>query len=194
MNAFETLRSIITGRRTTKPSDMNGKKIDPAVIRQLLELADWAPTHARTEPWRFIVYENKAVQKFCSDHAGLYTANTPADKFTEAKYDKLLHMGDTVSHIIVVYMKRTGTATIPASEEFAAVAAAVENILLGAASLDIAVLWSTGGMAHHVSMKEYAGLAADDVILGLLYLGYTDLPLKEGKRNIPLEQKVRWHS
>jgi nitroreductase len=91
-------------------------------------------------------------------------------------------------------MKRTGTATIPASEEFAAVAAAVENILLGAASLDIAVLWSTGGMAHHVSMKEYAGLAADDVILGLLYLGYTDLPLKEGKRNIPLEQKVRWHS
>jgi nitroreductase len=194
MNAFETLRSIITGRRSTKPSDMNGKKIEPAVIRQLLELADWAPTHARTEPWRFIVYENEAVQKFCADHAGLYKANTLPEKFTEAKYDKLLQMGNTVSHIIVACMKRTETATIPATEEFAAVAAAIENILLGAASLHIAVLWSTGGMAHHVSLKDYAGLGTDDAVLGILYLGYTDLPLKEGKRNIPLEQKVRWHS
>lgn len=192
MNAFETLRGIITGRRSTKPAEMNGKKIDPVIIQQLLELADWAPTHARTEPWRFIVYGNNSVQAFCADHAGLYKMNTSAEKFTQAKYDKLLHMGDTVSHIIMAYMKRTVTATIPTEEEFAAVAAAVENLLLGAASLDIAVLWSTGGMAHHNSMKEYAGLATDDLILGLIYLGFTDIPLKEGKRIIPLENKVIW--
>lgn len=194
MTTFNHLRNIIQSRRSTKPAVMNGKKIDTSLIHQLLELADWAPTHGTTEPWRFIVYANTAIQKFCFGHAELYKNNTAADKFTKAKYEKLLHMGNTVSHIILVYMKRSEGNSIPPEEEFAAVAAAVQNILLGAASLDIAVLWSTGGMAHHPAMKNYLGIAAEDAILGLLYLGYTNEPLKEGKRNIPLADKIDWRS
>ena len=45
MNSFETLREIILNRRSVKPALMNGKKIDKNIIEQLLELADWAPTH-----------------------------------------------------------------------------------------------------------------------------------------------------
>jgi len=171
---------------------MNGKKINSALIRQLLGLADWAPTHGHTEPWRFIVYEDGAIQKFCFDHAELYKTHTATEKFFTAKYKKLLHMGDTLSHIILVYMKRTENNSIPVLEEIAAVAAAVENILLGAASLDIAVLWSTGGMIHHPALKQYLALSDSDIVMGSLYLGYTDEPLKEGKRIIPLEDKVVW--
>jgi nitroreductase len=173
---------------------MNGKPIEQAHIRELLALADWAPNHANTEPWRFIVYEKEGLQKFCLDHANLYEANTPPDKFTTAKYQNLLNMGNTVSHAIAVYMKRTENAKIPAMEEFAAVAAAVQNILLGAEALGIGVLWSTGGMTHHHSMKTYLGLKEDDIVMGLLYMGYSDEPAKEGKRTIPLEDKVLWKS
>jgi nitroreductase len=173
---------------------MNGKKIAPALVRQLLELADWAPTHGRTEPWRFIVYEDAAIQKFCYDHAELYKDHTPAEKYAQAKYDKLLHMGDTVSHVILAYMKRTENTGIPEAEEFAATAAAIQNFLLGAQALEIAALWSTGGMTHSPSMKAYAGLAEADTVLGLLYCGYSDTPYREGKRNIPLADKVTWHS
>ena len=194
MNTFNTIQKIIQIRRSTKPADMNSKKIANTVIQQLLELADWAPTHATTEPWRFLVYEQEALAKFCADHAELYKANMPAEKFTVAKYENLLHIADKVSHLVLVYMKRTEGATIPALEETAAVAAAMENLLLGAASLDIAVLWSTGGMAHHSSMKDYLGLSNDDAVMGLLYLGYTDEPLKQGKRKIPLENKIVWKS
>ena len=194
MNTFETIQQVIRNRRSTKPADMNGKKIDNLLIRQLLELADWAPTHGRTEPWRFIVYENEAKQQFCHDHADLYKANTDPEKFTNAKYEKLQQQGDTVSHIILVYMNRTQNNSIPALEEIAAVSAAIQNILLGAAALNIAVLWSTGGMAHHHSMKEYLPLADEDVVIGLLHLGYSDVEVKEGKRNVPLENKVVWNS
>lgn len=192
MNTFNTLSNIIKSRRSIKPADMNSKKIGNSVIQQLLELADWAPTHGQTEPWRFVVYENHAKQKFCFDHAELYKAHTATDKFTTAKYEKLLHLGDTVSHIILVYMKRSMGSNIPVSEEFAAVASAIQNILLGAASIDLAVLWSTGGMAHHAAMQNYIGIAEEDSILGLLYMGYTDEPLKEGKRKIPLGDKIVW--
>jgi ABC-type multidrug transport system ATPase subunit len=31
-----------------------------------------------------------------------------------------------------------------------------------------------------------------DIVMGLLYMGYTDEPTKQGKRNIPLESKTIW--
>lgn len=173
---------------------MNGSKIDNAVIRDLLELANWAPTHARTEPWRFIVYEGDAKKTFCADHAELYKANTDPEKFTTAKYQKIIENGEAVSHIILVYMKRTPNNSIPAVEEIAAVSAAMQNILLGATALSIGSFWSTGGMAHHPSLKNYLGLGADDVVMGLLFLGYSDKPAGAGKRNIPLEEKITWRS
>ena len=53
---FEIIASIIKNRRSIKPVKMNGKKIPDEQVRELLKLANWAPTHGRTEPWRFIVY------------------------------------------------------------------------------------------------------------------------------------------
>jgi nitroreductase len=192
MNLFPALETIIRQRRSIKPADMNGKTIDQTLIQRLFELADWAPTHGRTEPWRFVVYAGAAKTQFCLDHAELYKQHTSEEKFHQGKYEKLQQQGDTVSHIVVAYMKRTIGHTVPAIEETAAVAAAVENFLLGASALGIAALWSTGGMTHHPGMKTYLGLNEEDLVLGLLMLGYTDKILSEGKRNIPLEEKITW--
>lgn len=192
MNTFETLQSIIQLRRSTKPSDMNGRIIPRETVERLLQLADWAPTHGKTEPWRFIVFEGKAKQAFCLEHAELYKANTAPDKFQEAKYDKLLHQGDLVSHTILVYMKRSQGNTIPVLEEIAAVAAAIQNLLLGAAAQGISALWGTGGMTHHPALKKHFHLDKDDVVMGILHLGYSDNASKEGTRGIPMEEKVIW--
>ncbi|MES2372029.1 MAG: nitroreductase [Bacteroidota bacterium] len=192
MSNFENIHAVIQNRRSTKPADMNGKKIDDNLIKQLLHLADWAPTHARTEPWRFVVFSDGAVQQFCADHAELYKANTPEDKFATAKYEGLIHTADKASHIIAAYMKRIPEAKIPVIEDIAAVAASIQNILLGAEAAGISVLWSTGGMTHQPAMKEYFGLGEEDKMMGLLYLGYTDEPARPGKRAVPLGDKVMW--
>lgn len=192
MNKFTAVQETVISRRSVKPAVLNGKKIEDQQIRQLLELANWAPTHANTEPWRFVVYSDEAVQRFCHEHAELYRQYTPADKFTPAKYEKQLHNGDKASHLIVVCMKRGNNPNITALEEICATAAAVENILLGAEALGIAVLWSTGGMLLHPVMKDYFELGNEDVLLGMLYMGYTDEPGKAGKRG-PVEEKTSWH-
>ncbi len=191
MDIFNTLQEIVINRRSIKPAVFNGEKIDDQQIRQLLELANWAPSHGLTEPWRFIVYSGQAVRQFCHQHAEQYKQTTPADKFTSAKYDKQAHNGDLASHLIVVYMKRGSNPNIPALEEICATAAAADNILLGAEVLGIAVLWSTGGTVSQPIMKEYLGLGSEDVILGLLYLGYTDEPPRPGKRT-PVTEKTKW--
>ena len=68
---FEIIADIIKNRRSIKPVKMNGKKIPDDQVRELLKLANWAPTHGRTEPWRFIVYSGNKVKEFCHQHAEL---------------------------------------------------------------------------------------------------------------------------
>ena len=87
-------------------------------------------------------------------------------------------------------MKRSNEK-IPAMEELAAVSCAVQNILLGAQALDIATLWSTGGMVLHSAMKNHFQLNEQDHILGILFLGKTSEQVA-GHRKIALSEKIVW--
>jgi len=190
--AYGTLAQIIAGRRTTKAAAMNGQKITDETINQLLHLADWAPTHGRTEPWRFFVYSGEALQQFCAQHAQMYWDNTPEESRNPTTFDNLKHMGDKVSHLVIAVMQRGANPKIPVLEEIAATSAAIQNILLGATALDIATIWNTGGMALKPAMKAHLGLQEEDQVMGFIYMGYTDEQVKEGKRNIPATDKIKW--
>jgi len=187
---FTTIATIIQNRRTIKPFMMNGHKIPNGHIAALLELADWAPTHGYTEPWRFVVYETPS--EFCLVHANLYKENTPAAEFNEGTFNNLSQQGDKASHVIIAVMKRGNLPKIPAFEEMAATSCAVQNLLLGATALDMATYWGTGGMALKQPMKDFLGLGDDDQVIGILYLGYAD-EHPAGKRTIPLQEKISWH-
>ncbi|MES2479689.1 MAG: nitroreductase [Bacteroidota bacterium] len=188
---FQLLSDIISQRRTIKPQQMNAAKIAPETINQLLQLADWAPTHGRTEPWRFFVFADEKVNEFCTAHAQMHRQAHP-EKSTDDTFNKLSSMGENASHIILAAMCRGHLPKIPVIEEIAATAAAIQNILLGAQSMGIATYWGTGGSIHHPEMKDYLGLGEHDHVMGALYLGYTNQQLKEGQRNIPIEVKVKW--
>lgn len=188
---FSILSDIIKSRRSTKPAQMNGNKIPDEQVEQLLELADWAPTHGNTEPWRFIVYAGDQVKLFCIQHAELYKANTTPENFLQANYNKIAQNGDNASHLIIAVMQRGKLLKIPAPEEEAATAVAIQNILLGATALDIASFWSTGGLVHNPAMKTFLQLREEDIVMGIIFLGYSDIT-PTGKRIIPLTEKVKW--
>ena len=188
---FSIIKDIIHNRRSIKPAKMNGKKIPDEQVKEILELANWAPTHGRTEPWRFIVYSGEKVKEFCYEHAELYKLNTPAENFLQTTYDKQFHNGDLASHIVIAVMERGDNPKIPALEEIAATAAAIENTLLGATTAGIASFWSTGGMTHKQPMKDFLQLKEEDVVMGIIYLGYSDEKF-EGKRATKMEDKITW--
>ena len=170
---------------------MNGKKIPDEQVRELLKLANWAPTHGRTEPWRFVVYAGEKVKEFCHQHAELYRSHTPSEKFEQANYDKHFHNGDLASHIAIVIMQRGDSPKIPVLEEVAATAMAIQNILLGATAEGITTFLSTGGMTHHQAMKDFFQLKEQDIVMAILYLGYSDEQI-EGRRKTEIEEKVVW--
>jgi len=186
---FDTLSAIIKSRRTIKPFMMNGQRIADDQISLLLELADWAPTHGLTEPWRFVVYTNPT--DFCYTHAELYKQNTLTEEFAQGVYDNLLHQGDKASHAIIAVMRRGNLAKIPAFEEMAATACAIENMLLGATALGLASYWGTGGMILKPTMRTFLNLNEEDEVMGVLYFGHAD-EYPKGVRRTPLTEKVKW--
>jgi len=188
-DTFSTIQTIIQNRRTIKPFMMNGNKIPDEQIADLLALADWAPTHGLTEPWRFTVYAEPSA--FCHAHAEMYKQNTTADEFAQGVYDNLAHQGDKASHVIIAVMRRGDLPKIPAFEELAATACAVQNLLLGATALNLASYWGTGGMILKLAMKAFLQLRDEDEVMGVLYFGYAD-EYPKGIRRVPLAEKVKW--
>jgi nitroreductase len=186
---FSAIANNIKNRRTIKPSTMNGNKIPNGHVASILELADWAPTHGLTEPWRFIVYETPT--EFCAQHAEIYKEANPGESFNPTTYTNLTNQGNNASHVVIAIMKRGELTKIPALEEVISASCAVQNLLLGATALNIGAFWSTGGMALKPAFAKYFGLGEEDQVLGVLYLGYTDQQ-PEGKRNIPVEEKITW--
>src|SRR5690606_793791 len=57
-------------RRAVFPAQYNGQAITKEEILTILESANWAPTHKRTEPWRFKVFHGTsqvALGKFMAE-------------------------------------------------------------------------------------------------------------------------------
>lgn len=189
----DALTSVVKARRTVKPGAMNAQVIPNDTIETLLEMAHWAPTHAKTEPWRFFVYTGVGLQQFCLDHAEMYKNSVTEEQFMQNKYDGFLNQFKTVSHLVIAAMKRTPMAKIPMLEEYAAVSAAVQNILLTATAMDISSFWCTGGMALKPEMKNYLQLVEEDEVVAMIYLGKTDQDAKEGARNNDIASKTIWH-
>lgn len=192
LSPFEQIEKVIKSRRTTKAHAMNGKAIPDEQIQKLIELADCAPNHGQTEPWRFYIFSGNTLNKFGQNHADMYWANTRETMRKESKYNKYVTYAENASHVIVAVMRPGSNPKIPEKEERSAVSAAIQNMLLGATALGIASFWSTGGMAYHAKFKKFLKLVETDKVIGLLYLGYSDNLRKTKKRKIPLAKKITW--
>jgi nitroreductase len=98
---------LIKSRRSVFPKDYTGEKVDDAIVRQMLENANWAPTHKLTEPWRFVVFTGEGLKKLATFQSECYKKVTLADgTFREERYQNLLTKPMDCSHIIAVGMKR----------------------------------------------------------------------------------------
>jgi len=194
MNEFnpEQINQLIHSRRSTKPRFFNGKKIEDEIVWQILENANWAPTHALTQPWRFKVFAGAGLEKLAKFQANLYRKITSESKFKTDKFERLKSNVLQSSHVIVLCMKRQPSEAIPEVEEIEAVACSVQNMALTAAAYGICCFWGSGGVTYTEELKQFLGLAAKDRCLGYLYLGYSDKPATHSRRT-PIAEKVEWY-
>ena len=185
------LNKLIQSRVSTFPRQYDaGKHVDDAIINQMLENANRAPTHKLTAPWRFTVFTGQGLKTFAGLQASVYK-NTAGNNFREDNYQKLLNTPLLASHIISIGMKRHADKNIPEFEEIAAVACAVQNMYLTAAAYNIGCYWTTGGVTHNEAAKPFFDLDTDDKLLGFFYVGVIATPSPLSARTA-IAEKVKW--
>ena len=57
----KTISQLIRKRRSIFPKTYTNQPIAKEIIEEVLENANWAPTHKMTEPWRFKVLVDDAL-------------------------------------------------------------------------------------------------------------------------------------
>ncbi len=191
MTSSETINHIITTRRTIKPKMMADRDIPLDILQQILENANWAPTHGMTEPWRFSVFMGAAREKLASFLAETYKAITPVEIFKPNKYEGMRENAMLAPAVIAIGMKRQPSKKISELDEIQAVACAVQNMHLTATAHGLGGFWSTNIAAVSSEMAAYIGLDKEDRALGLFYVGYPKVDWPTGSRQ-PIEDKVRW--
>lgn len=179
---------IIKNRRAVFPAQYNDQPISKDEILKVLDAANWAPTHKRTEPWRFKVLQGESLIKLGNFLSEKYKATT--DNFSEFQYKKLQENPTKAACIIAICMQRDPKESLPEWEEIAATAMAVQNMWLLCADLNIGAYWSSHGLIKH--MHEFFDLAPGERCLGFFYMGNYDEKLPGGFRKSSIEDKTVW--
>ena len=185
--AIELRRSI--GRVKSDP-------VPKEIVEEILESAVHAPNHKITEPWRFHVFTGKGRGELARARAEL------ARLQAEAEGEEEEYIAGRVSRerkkafrapVVIAVISKGGRDEVETLENYAACAAAVQNMQLTAHALGLATIWRTGPVAYQPYMRGFFDLKDDDKIVAYLYLGYSDT-IERPRRRGPASAKTVWHA
>src|SRR3954471_20787539 len=149
MQVDEAIRS----RRTLK--EFTDEPVAPELVRELLELAVLAPNHHETEPWRFWV-----------------VGRTTLEALSEATGDRTLLR----SHTAILDGVRRAADEQAAEEDYAAVACAIQNIMLAARGRGLASFWRTPGVLSWPQAARIPDARKKVPLMGVVPLGLPGEP------------------
>lgn len=185
------LSDAIRQRRARFPKTFNDQKIEQKTLEALFDAANWAPTHKRTEPWRFVVISGDVKNELEAVAVEKYHESVPQENWDTHKEKRIRNKILRSSHIVAIVLHRDLKERVPEWEEVAAVAMAVQNLWLTATAFDIAGYWSTPKWS--ADLGDFLELAENEKCLGFFYMGYSDVPIHDGLRG-DWKEKVRWRN
>ncbi len=186
----KSVSEIIQNRRATPPRLFAKKELSKEIIEQLLESANWAPNHKKTEPWRFKVYLGQAKAELAEKaYSILKTKLDEGFQIAPEKVEKFKSTMERVPVAIAIVMQRDPGKRLPEWEEVAAVSMAVQNMWLLATEMDLGAFWATPAFID--LFNEILDIQEEQKCLGFFYVGHimVDYP-SPGRGDI--DTKVEW--
>ena len=183
----EELLQIIKKRRSIFPNEYNDEVISNKELDLVLEAANWAPTHRKTDPWRFKVVKGQAKNRLKEFMKRVYIQSTEPEKLSERKINDLSTKCDKSDTILLISFQ--DTEKVPEWEELASTAMAVQNMWLMCATMNIGCYWSSP--ANIISnMDEFTTMEDGEKCVGIFYMGKVEQSQREVERG-DLSEKVK---
>ncbi len=160
------LGDLIRARRTAMFVDRE-RPVPHELVSELCELAQWAPNHKRTWPWRFALLEGEARARLGEAIADVMAAlGDPEPKVlkTRTKYLR--------TPALLVLGTVPGDSPLRTAENRDAGAAGMQNLLLAATAAGLASYWGSVAKGANDVVAELCGFAPGTHIVGMVYLGW----------------------
>jgi nitroreductase len=148
------VEKAIRTRRTHKA--FGPRAVEPQVLRELFELASWAPNHNLTNPWRFRVLGERTRAALME----LAEADAPGSALKLRRAPTL----------VAVTAALSGDAAQD-REDMLASAVAAYIVLLAAHARGLAAYWRTVPLLETAAARGLLEISELETVLGLLYLG-----------------------
>ncbi|MEM1358827.1 MAG: nitroreductase [Bacteroidota bacterium] len=180
----------VTNRRSIFPQFFTDKPVDRGVVSALLDAANQAPSHRKTEPWRFRVYSGAGKSRLLKTMEEVYNAARPQVPWDDKLAKKFGTKVQQSPVVLAIFLHRDPAESVPEWEEIAAVGCAVQNLWTSLASFNLGGYWSSPGFLCG-DYGQWPGAADNERCLGLFYLGYYDAPELPRPRG-DWREKVSW--
>ncbi|WP_026671763.1 nitroreductase family protein [Alkalihalobacterium bogoriense] len=173
---------VVKGRRTIR--EFKRDRVPLELVKQLLQLAAFAPTHGMREPWRVILFVDKGVRTFAK--AIIEETYSPEER--EKKGSKMYDYYTNIPMHLVVVMKQDPRQK-KWEEDFSATSAFIQNFQLLAWEQEIGVVWKTNQYNFDPKFHEAIGVLPGEKIIGTLHIGYFD-EVPRPKQRTSIEEKL----
>lgn len=170
MENFEILKEIIKSRRSIFPKNYTEKEIPLETIEEIISIAQNAPNHKKTRPWRFKIFRGVEKEKLGEHLQYIYKKETPTSLFLQKKYEDIafkIGKANTIISIVTEF-----NVIVPQWEEIAATAMAVQNMYLLCTAKNLGCYWSSPNIINH--LQDFLHLEENQKCLGLFYIGSID--------------------
>ena len=149
----------------------NAKPVLRDTVLALCELAQNAPSHKRTWPWRFALADGDGRARLgnvVADAMELHGDTAEKVAKTRTKYLR--------TPAILIVGSAAGDSELRTAENRYSVAAGVQNILLAATAHGLASYWSSCPKGANDATASLCGFDADTAIVAMIYLGWATDP------------------
>lgn len=176
----------IKTRRSHKLFD--GTPVPATTVRELLELAIWAPNHKRTEPWRFAVARGPRLADLAQASAAVMA---PLGEKAAGKIEKTRTMLQGAGAVIAVSYVRSPGDPERDREDYAAVACAIQNVMLGVVARGLVSYWTTSGALIGPGLHGFWQLPAGEDLVGAIVIGGAQVAMP-AMRQRSVDDVTRW--
>jgi nitroreductase len=177
---LDDLGRLIRARRTSMLVDVD-RPVPHDLVERMCELAQWAPNHKRTWPWRFAFVEGDARAELGNLIADAMAArDDPPDKVAKTR-KKYLRTPATL-----VVGATAGDSPLRSVENRDATAAGIQNLLLAATAAGLASYWGSCPKGANDPVARWCGFDEGTAVCGLIYLGWASTVVAAPARPAPV--------
>ena len=182
---------LIKNRRATPARFLATKDISKDLIKRILENANWAPNHKKTEPWRFKVYLGKSKKQLAKQISNILDQKAgEGEEINIQKKEKFIEALERVPLVIAIILERDVAQRIPEWEEIAAVSMSVQNMWLTATELGLGAFWATPQFMPYIA--DIFDLKLNQKLHGFFYVGEIAMDYPSPGRG-DINDKVEWN-